>query len=259
MNKYILASSVKMRSNYTVESFSHFHLRDGMRCSNPAFCGEQHLRQLNWRETFHNVVTTAGLNTLLGGTFDAAAGSVAWYVGLIGAATGTIAETAAANAMTGTSTSFQAAQVGSDIIVVGAGASGADLNTTVATRTSTTAATTTANATTTVTAALFAIEPVAADVMSSKLFNENVVYSNANRPTWTKNGSPSAGAMSNSSSKAAFTINGSSRIFGAFLTSDNTKSGTTGTLYGGGLFSISRAVENGDTLNVQVDLSATST
>ena len=147
---------------------------------------------------------------------------------------------------------------GENTIIVGAGASGADLITTVATYTSATAITTTANAGTTVSGAGYAIEPRPADTMASKSFNENTTYSNANRPTWTKNGSPSGGAMSNSSSKAAFTINGTTRIYGAFMTTNNTKGGTSGKLYGGGLFSAgSRSVLNGDTLNVQADLSVT--
>lgn len=141
-----------------------------------------------WVEEYDNLVVTAGLNALLNNTFDAAAGSVSWYVGL--------------------------KNTGS---------------------------------------------PAAGDTMASHGgWTENATYSNANRPAWTKNGSASGGAMSNSSSKAVFNINGSTTIYGAFLTSNNTVSGTTGTLYGAGDFGASRAVINGDTLNVQVDLSATS-
>jgi hypothetical protein len=230
---------VQMRSRYTVECVAP----DG---------------SLRWSEQFENLVVTTGLNALLGNTFDAAAGSVLWYVGLIGAGTGTVAITSGAAAITGTSTDFQATDVGSDLIIVGAGAAGADLITTVLSRSSTTAAVANANASATVTGASYALEPRPADTMASKSFNETTPYSDANRPAWTKNGAPSGGAMSNSSSKAAFTINATGRVFGAFLSSSNTKGGTTGTLYGGGLFSTgSRSVLNGDTLNVQVDLSAT--
>jgi len=45
-------------------------------------------------------------------------------------------------------------------------------------------------------------------------------------------------------------MNGTTTIFGAFLTSNNTKSGTTGKLYAVGNFASSRAVENGDQLLV---------
>ena len=54
-------------------------------------------------------------------------------------------------------------------------------------------------------------------------------------------------------------INGTTVVGGAFLTNSNTKGGTTGILYGGGLFTTggSRQVQSGDTVNVQVDLSVT--
>lgn len=212
---------------------------------------------------FDNLVVTAGLNALLGNTFDAAAGSVNWFVGLIGAGTGTVSETAAANAVTGSGTTFDAALAVSpiaDIIIVGAGTAGADLITTVASRSSNTALTTTANAVTTVSGAAFATEPIPADTMASHItsWSDTAPYSNGTRPAWTKNGAPSGGAMSNSSSKASFTINTTGRAFGGFLVSNSTVSGTTGTLYGGGLFSTgSRALLNGDVLNAQIDLSVT--
>lgn len=76
-----------------------------------------------------------------------------------------------------------------------------------------------------------------------------------NRPAWTKNGAASGGAMSNSSSKASFAITSGATIAGAFLASVNT--GTSGDLYGEGDFSADRAVISGDTLNVQVDITAT--
>ena len=64
--------------------------------------------------------------------------------------------------------------------------------------------------------------------------------------------------MSNSASKAAFSVNAGSGIFGLFLASDNTTAGTTGKLYGGGLFTGGgRTVISGDMLNGQIDLSAT--
>lgn len=97
---------------------------------------------------------------------------------------------------------------------------------------------------------------LAADTMGShSSWTENVTYSNANRVTWTKNGASSGGAMSNSSSPASFSINGSTTIFGAFITSDNTKSGTTGVLFAVGDFASSRAVISGDTLQVTYNLS----
>lgn len=254
---------VKMATRYTVECVAHFH-RNGTKCERHGHCGDPiHERVLLWRDEFTNLVVTVGLNALLNNSFNAVPANVNWYVGLIGAGAGTVAETASANSVTGTSTTFDAGLATSpiaDIIIVGAGAAGADLVTTVASRSSNTAITTTANAGTTVSGASYATEPVAADTMASHInsWTDTVPYSNGTRPAWTKNGAAAAGAMSNSSSKASFSINGSGRIFGLFLCSDNTVSGTTGTLYGGGLFTGgSRSVLNGDTLNAQIDLSAT--
>lgn len=140
---------------------------------------------LRWREEFHNLVTTAGLNALITAGFKTIPGSVAWYVGLKG---------------TGTA--------------------------------------------------------VAGDTMSSHAgWTEVTAYSEANRQTWTP-GSVSGGSVDNSASKAVFSINGTVTVAGCFLGSDNTKSGTTGTLYGAGDFAASRSMISGDTLTVQVTVSA---
>jgi len=98
---------------------------------------------------------------------------------------------------------------------------------------------------------------VAGDTMSSKVWTELIPYSDANRPTYTV-GTISAGSVDNSAAKAAFAISGTSTIFGAFMADDNTKGGTTGILLGAGNFASSRAVLNGDTLNVTVTCSITS-
>lgn len=99
---------------------------------------------------------------------------------------------------------------------------------------------------------------VAGDTMSSHAgWSEITPYSDSNRPTYTP-GTISGGAVDNSASKAVFNINTSSTVYGCFLVDNNTKSGTTGTLYGGGDFGSSRSVVNGDTLNVTVTLTQTS-
>ena len=100
---------------------------------------------------------------------------------------------------------------------------------------------------------------VAGDTMGSHAgWSELTPYSNATRPAFTP-GTIASGAVDNSASKAVFTINGTSTIYGAFLSDNNTKGGTTGILYGGGDFGASRAVVNGDTLNVTLTLQLTST
>jgi hypothetical protein len=96
----------------------------------------------------------------------------------------------------------------------------------------------------------------AADTMASHSgWIEGVPYSNGTRPSFTA-GSVAAGSVDNSASKAVFTINATLTVRGAFLVDNSTKSGTTGTLYGEGDFASSRSVISGDTLNVQVTLSA---
>ena len=97
--------------------------------------------------------------------------------------------------------------------------------------------------------------PAASDTMASHIgWTENTTYSNANRPTATlaaaTNANPSV--VTNSASPATFNINGTTTIGGAFLTSSNTKGGTTGTLFSAADFQApgDRSVVNGDTLNV---------
>ena len=182
-----LRNSVGILVKYTAWCFNHWHL-DGSLCLQHGLCGKAHFRRLRWIDGFQNLVVTVGRNALLDNTFNAAAGSVLWYVGLKD---------------TGT--------------------------------------------------------PAAADTMASHATWAEIhtIYSQATRPAWTKNGAASGGAMSNSSSKAAFSITGSDDVYGAFMSSDNTKNGTTGTLFGAGDFTAARSVQSGDTLNIEVDLSVT--
>lgn len=96
----------------------------------------------------------------------------------------------------------------------------------------------------------------AGDTMSSHAgWTDSTDYSNANRPTLTL-GTPSSGSVDNSASPAAFNINASATILGAYVVNNSTKGGTTGTLYGEAAFGASRAVNSGDTLNVTVTLTA---
>jgi len=99
----------------------------------------------------------------------------------------------------------------------------------------------------------------AADTMSSHSgWTENVGYSQSTRPaaafgsaSASGGGAGSAGTGTISTSATAFTINATGTIAGAFLTTSNTKSGTTGTLYSAGSFTTgNRSVLSGDTLNV---------
>jgi hypothetical protein len=96
-----------------------------------------------------------------------------------------------------------------------------------------------------------------ADTMASHAgWLESAAYSNATRPALTL-GTASAGSIDNSASKAVFNINATATILGAFVTTNSTKSGTTGVLYGAASFTGgSRSVLSGDTLNITCTLSA---
>ncbi len=92
----------------------------------------------------------------------------------------------------------------------------------------------------------------AADTMSSHGgWTEVTAYSEATRRTWTEAG-PSSQSISNSASPAVFTVNADGTdIGGCFLTSVNTKGGSTGTLYAAGAFSAgNKSLDNLDTLTV---------
>jgi len=97
--------------------------------------------------------------------------------------------------------------------------------------------------------------PAAGDTMSSHAgWTEVTAYSEANRPTATFATATTANpsVVTNSASKAVFTMNSTTTVGGAFLTSNNTKGGTTGTLFSAADFSApgDRSVTSGDILNV---------
>lgn len=99
--------------------------------------------------------------------------------------------------------------------------------------------------------------PANADTMASHGgWTDDATYSNATRPALTL-GTVASQSVDNSASKAVFNINGTATIGGAFVVSNSTKSGTTGTLYGVGAFTGgNKSVGSGDTLNVTVTLTA---
>ena len=100
----------------------------------------------------------------------------------------------------------------------------------------------------------------AGDTMSSHAgWTEATAYSQSTRPACTFGAATTAdpSVISNSASVAVFSINGTVTIAGAFLTSNNTKSGTTGILFSASDFQSpgDRAVVSGDTLNVTYQFS----
>lgn len=99
--------------------------------------------------------------------------------------------------------------------------------------------------------------PAASDTMASHAtWSEITPYSNATRPAWTEDNTAGDKKVSNSASPASFNINASATVVGAFLTTDSTKGGTVGKLIAAGDASASKAVTNGDTLNVTYEISA---
>lgn len=104
--------------------------------------------------------------------------------------------------------------------------------------------------------------PAAGDTMSSHAgWTEVTAYSQATRPQCVF-GTPTTANPSvatNSASPASYSINGTTTVGGAFLTSNNTKGGTTGTLFSAADFSSpgDRAVVSGDTITVTYTFSLT--
>ena len=88
-------------------------------------------------------------------------------------------------------------------------------------------------------------------------WTENISYSQATRPTMAFGTASTADPSVIVSTAVVFTMNASGTIAGAFVTTDNTKNGTSGTLFSAGNFTVGdRAVVSGDTLNVTYTFSA---
>jgi hypothetical protein len=64
--------------------------------------------------------------------------------------------------------------------------------------------------------------------------------------------------MTNSASRASFVFNATKTIYGAFLISNSTKGGTTGTLFSAARFATAKSVESGDELLLTYTFTATS-
>ena len=94
-----------------------------------------------------------------------------------------------------------------------------------------------------------------ADTMASHAgWSELTAYTEANRPGW---GSGAAASQSTTNaSPVTFSPNATNTVKGIFATSNNTKGGTTGTLWATALFSADVPVNNGDSLKVTYTVSA---
>lgn len=92
------------------------------------------------------------------------------------------------------------------------------------------------------------------DTMNSHSgWSEFTTYNESDRPAWAPS-SASNRSISNSSS-VDFSITGSGTIKGIFVVSDDTKSGTSGTLWATAAFASNVAVINGDVLKVTYTVS----
>lgn len=98
----------------------------------------------------------------------------------------------------------------------------------------------------------------AGDTMSSHAgWSEITAYDESTREVITL-GSVSSQSVDNSASVCTFTISGTTTVYGVFVTTDNTKGGTSGTLVAVVDFSSSRAVVDDDVINVTATFTAAS-
>lgn len=88
------------------------------------------------------------------------------------------------------------------------------------------------------------------DTMTSHAgWTENTSYSESTRVQWSP--AASASGILYNSEAMVFTASAQTRVRGAFLVDDSTKSATTGTLYCTGLFASPKLLESGQVLNLR--------
>lgn len=86
---------------------------------------------------------------------------------------------------------------------------------------------------------------------------ECIAYDEATRPAFVEAAAASK-SITNSASKATFTFNATKTIYGAFLVSTSTKSGTTGTLFSAARFGSAKSVVAADQLLLTYTFTASS-
>ena len=86
---------------------------------------------------------------------------------------------------------------------------------------------------------------------------ESTAYTEATRPEWVDAPSTTQ-QITNTASKATFTINDTKTMYGAALISDNVKGGTAGVLFAASRFSVARQVVAEDQLLVTYTVQAAS-
>lgn len=100
---------------------------------------------------------------------------------------------------------------------------------------------------------------LASDTASSIAGNatEVTAYTAGARQAWTS-AAPSGQSITNSASQASFTFNAPVTVYGGFLVSSATISGTSGTLFSGAQFGSAKSVVSGDQLLLTYTYSAAS-
>lgn len=86
---------------------------------------------------------------------------------------------------------------------------------------------------------------------------ECTAYTSATRPEYVEAAAASQ-SITNSANRASFVFNATKSVYGAFLVSTSTKSGTSGTLFSAARFASAKAVESGDELLLTYTFSASS-
>lgn len=100
----------------------------------------------------------------------------------------------------------------------------------------------------------FSTDPDADTMASHAGWTEADDYTEANRVEWVT-GAAAGRAITNPTT-AEFSVNATVTLSGLFVTSDNTKNGTTGTLWSTALFASTVTANNGDTLKVTYSVTA---
>lgn len=86
---------------------------------------------------------------------------------------------------------------------------------------------------------------------------ECMAYTETDRPEWIV-ASAEEQQITNTESRASFTVSATKTIYGAFLISDSTKGGTAGVLFAASRFASPRSVIDGDQLLITYTVQATS-
>jgi hypothetical protein len=214
---------------------------------------------VKWAAETTNLVVNAGLQDMNFRYFSGSAYTAAWYIGLYGAAASNnpvATDTMATTTFTSTGSSISGTTLTIGTLATGTIAVGQLISgTNVVSGTYITANISGSGSGSTWTVSISqAVASTAINAATARAWAEIVPYSNATRPQVTFGAATVAdpSVIGNSASPAAFSINATATVGGAFLTNNNTKSGVTGILFSASDFQSpgDRSVASGDTLNV---------